>query len=170
MKADKGGAILLVDPKILEEAVQSKLENPDLYEKIENDPTDFLHNELFSTWVKGKKAEFVTKNEAARVMGVTEENNKSTSSRFKPGTSYFYPMLKIHKLEKEELIPGVKPPSRLVTALQEGISKRSDVFLADKFLKDLEQDFCDDLLKDTNSALEWLENVNEKYSVAEKNK
>ena len=168
VKADKGGAILLVDPKILEEAVQNKLENPDLYEKIEADPTDSLHNELFSTWVKGKKAEFVTKDEAARVMGVTDENNKSTSSRFKPGTSYFYPMLKIHKLAKEELVPGVKPPSRLVTALQEGISKRSDVFLADKFLKSLEQDFCDDLLKDTNSALEWLDSVNEKYSTAEK--
>ena len=112
-----------------------------------------LHNEHFAVWVSGKKADFVTAGEAARVMGVTKENNKSTSSRFKPGTSYFYPMLKIHKLAKEELIPGVNPPSRLVTALQEGISKRSDVFLADKFLKDLEIDFCEDLLKYTNSAL-----------------
>ena len=168
VKADKGGAILLVDPKILENSVQDKLDNPSLYEKLETDPTESLHNELFSTWVKGKKMEFVTKNEAARVMGVTDENNKSTSSRFKPGTSYFYPMLKIHKLSKEELVPGVIPPSRLVTALQDGISKRSDVFLADKFLKELEADFCEDLLKDTNSALEWLEFVNENYSVAEK--
>ena len=72
--------------------------------------------------MKGKKADFVSSGEAARVMGVTNENNKSTSSRFKPGTSYFYPMLKIHKLTKEELVPGVNPPSRLVTALQEGVS------------------------------------------------
>ena len=77
-------------------------------------------------------------------------------------------MLKIHKLTKEELVPGVNPPSRLVTALQEGVSKRSDVFLADKFLKDLETNYCEDLLKDTNSALKWLDSVNEKYSVAEK--
>ena len=101
-------------------------------------------------------------------MGVTNENNKSTSSRFKPGTSYFYPMLKIHKLTKEELVPGVNPPSRLVTALQEGVSKRSDVFLADRFLKELEADFCEDLLKDTTSALQWLDSVNDKYSPAEK--
>ena len=77
-------------------------------------------------------------------------------------------MLKIHKLTKEELVPGVNPPSRLVTALQEGISKRSDVFVADRFLKDLETDFCEDLLKDTNGALSWLDSVNDKYSTAEK--
>ena len=110
----------------------------------------------------------MTAGEAARVMGVTEDNNKSTSPRFKPGTSYFYPMLKIHKLEKEELKPGVNPPSRLVTALQDGISKRSDVFLADKFLKELEADFCEDLLKDTNDALRWLEEVDETHFIAEK--
>ena len=101
-------------------------------------------------------------------MGVTEENNKSTSSHFKPGTSYFYPMLKIHKLNKEQLVPGVKPPARLVTALQEGISKRSDVFIADRFLKELETNFCGDLLMDTNSALNWLDSVNQNYNTLNK--
>jgi hypothetical protein len=168
VKADKGGAILIVNPKLLEKAVEDKLGNPGLYEHIDVDPTESLHDELFDAWVRGKNSKFVSSSEAARVMGVTEENNKSTSSRFKPGTSYFYPMLKIHKLPKEELVPGVNPPSRLVTALQDGISKRSDVFLADKFLKELEADFCQDLLKDTNSALKWLDSVNEKYSPAEK--
>ena len=118
--------------------------------------------------MKGKKAGFVTDYEAHRVMGVTDQNNKTTSSHLKPGTSYFYPMLKIHKLRKEELLPGVKPPARLVTALQEGISKRSDVFVADRFLKELEQNYCGDLLKDTNNALSWLEEVDTKYSVNEK--
>ena len=77
-------------------------------------------------------------------------------------------MLKIHKLSNEELIPGVRPPARLVTALQEGISKRSDVFLADRFLKELEENYCDDLLKDTTAALIWLDSVDNKYSLDEK--
>ena len=76
--------------------------------------------------------------------------------------------MKIHKLQREELKPGAKPPARLVTALQEGISKRSDVFVADRFLKDLEQSYCKDLLKDTNNALSWLEEVNHKYQTNEK--
>ena len=162
VKADKGGAILL------ESAVLNKLQDTDLYECLENDPTYALYDELFNLWVKGKRQEYVTAAEAHKVMGVTEDDNKSTSSRFKPGTSYFYPMLKIHKLPKEQLVPGVNPPARIVTALQEGVSKRSDVFIADRFLKDLETDFCEDLLKDTNSALSWLDSVNENYSVADK--
>ena len=129
VKADKGGAILIVDPNLLESSVEEKLNNPDVYIKLDDNPTESLCDELFDCWVRGKQAEYVTSSEAARVMGVTENNNKSTSSHFKPGTSYYYPMMKIHKLEKEQLVPGVRPPARLVTALQEGISKRSDVFL-----------------------------------------
>ena len=168
VKADKGGALLIVQPELLEKAVTEKLENPNLYDKLDVDPTNVLHDELFDMWVRGKKAAFVSEYEAQRVMGITESNNKSTSSHFKPGTSYFYPMLKIHKLRKEELKPGVNPPARLVTALQEGISKRSDVFIADRYLKDLEQHYCKDLLKDTNNALSWLDSVNETYSTNEK--
>jgi len=69
-------------------------------------------------------------------------------------------MLKIHKLRREEITAGADPPARLVTALQEGITKRSDVFLAKTFIQDLERDFCNDLLKDTNSALLWLDEIN----------
>jgi len=79
-------------------------------------------------------------------------------------------MLKIHKLSPNQLIPGVKPPARLVTALQEGISKRSDVFLAKCFLKDLETHYCMDLLQDTNSALRWLNRVDREYSTTDKKK
>ena len=168
VKADKGGALLIVTPELLEESVREKLENPDLYQKLDNDPTQMLHNELFDIWVTGKRKGFVTPFEAHKVMGVTESNNKSTSPHLKPGTSYFYPMLKIHKLNKVDLKPGVKPPARLVTALQDGISKRSDVFTADRFLKELEADYCKDLLKDTNNALSWLDMVDNKYSAAVK--
>ena len=168
VKADKGGAILIVDPKLLESVVQEKLDNQDVYTKLDNDPTEYISDELFQCWLDGKKQKFVTASEAVRVMGITEKNNKSTLSHFKPGTSYFYPMLKIHKLSTEELVPGVKPPARLVTALQEGISKRSDVFIADRFFKELEQSYCEDLLKDTTAALIWLDTVDTNYPSTEK--
>ena len=53
---------------------------------------------------------------------------------------------------------------RLITALQDGITKRSDVFLyilAIKLLKQLEQEFCQDLLLETNDALLWLASTND---------
>ena len=56
------------------------------------------------------------------------------------------------------------PPS----SLREGVSKRSDVFIADRYLKDLEIDFCKDLLADTSDALRWLDNANRSMSLEKK--
>ena len=138
--------------------------------KLDTDPLHKLHAELFDTWVKGKTSGFVKPEDAKSVMGVSDNrsstglgptNRPSTAPHHKPGKSYFYPSLKVHKLKKEELIPGAEPPVRLITALQEGISKKSDVFLATKYLRPLEKDFCKDLLTDTTDALIWLDQVND---------
>ena len=168
VKADKGGAILIVYPSLLRQKVVEKLENEELYKKFTKDPSDKLHTKLFNLWLDGKFNGYVSSQEARAVMGVTDNNNKSTSPHFKPGISYFYPMLKIHKLRKEEVTAGANPPARLVTALQEGISKRSDVFLAKTLIQDLERDFCNDLLKDTNGALLWLDDIDRKSSLQSK--
>ena len=114
--ADKGGSILIVDPKLLRRKTST---------------------------------------------GLGPTNRPSTAPHHKPGKSYFYPSLKVHKLKKEQLIPGVEPPVRLITALQEGISKKSDVFVATKYLRPLEKDFCQDLLTDTTDALIWLDKIND---------
>ena len=105
---------------------------------------------------------------AYKIGGVPEQNTMSTHQRFKPGIPYFYPMLKIHKLRREDLIPGVEPPARLVTSLRDGVAKRSDVFLADRFLKSLEKDYCKDLLMDTSDALRWLDSLNREMNTEDK--
>ena len=92
----------------------------------------------------------------------TEKNNKSTASRFKYGRTYPVPSLKIHKLKPEELIPGADIPARLISCLQEGVTKRSDVFIVQKWLQGLEKDYCTDLVKDTTASLIWLESCNDK--------
>ena len=115
-----------------------KLENPNLYEHLKINSTNNLHDKIFHLWVKGIKAEFVTAAEAAKVKGVTEEENQSTSPHFKPGTRYLYPLLKIHKLPKEELVLSINPPATLVTTLQEGISKKKQCFHCRPVLKELE--------------------------------
>ena len=49
----------------------------------------------------------------------------------------------------------------MITALQEGVTKHSDVFITDRYLKSLESDFCADLLKDTNHTLQWLDGLDQ---------
>ena len=141
-----------------------------LYERLEQDPTKDLHKELVNLWVQAKSSDLVSPQEAKDVMGISNNDKAdgsgptnwlSTLPHYRPGKAYFYPSLKIHKCRKEDLKPGIEPPARLITALQDGITKRSDVFLADKLLGDLERDFCQDLLVDTDDALLWLDSTNE---------
>ena len=54
VKADKGGVLLIVEPELLEKAVFEKLEKQNVYQKLDGNPTDDLHKELFNLWVKGK--------------------------------------------------------------------------------------------------------------------
>ena len=167
ISADKGGAILIVYPELMRKKALEKLSDQNLYIKFDKDPNHQLSQRLHNLWVHGKSTNLVTAQEAKEVVGISD-NLKSdgsgptnrTLSIYKPGKPYYYPSPKIHKVPVNDLIPVVEPPIRLITALQDGVTKRSDVFICDKFLRALELDYCKDLLKDANDALIWLEETN----------
>ncbi len=46
VKADRGGAILIVDPTLLKKTVTDKLEDPNLYQLLDSDPSATLHGEI----------------------------------------------------------------------------------------------------------------------------
>ena len=158
-KADKGGAILIMPGNYLSKKVEDKVEDSTKYQKLKKDARPELHDQLIDCWKHGLRENFITKTEAKNIVGITFEGNKSTASRFKYGQTYYVPSLKIHKCKPENLIPGCEIPTRLITCLQEGVTKRSDVYLASKSLKELERDYCSDLVRDTNESLRWLEDI-----------
>jgi len=130
VQADKGGAILIVTPELLKKKTMEKLNNINIYEKLDEDPTKEIHKELVDLWVYAKENNFVTPKVAKDVMGISNNlkgdgtgptNRLSTLPHYRPGKAYFYASLKIHKCKREELKPGVEPPIRLITALQDGI-------------------------------------------------
>ncbi len=136
-----------------------------------------LHKELYGLWVLGKLAGHVSARDAKDTMGISDNMKKdksgptnapSTLPHYKPGVSYFYPSLKIHKMKRDQLVPGVEPPIRLITALHDGITKRSDIYISEHYLKDLATDFCADMLTDTTDALIWLEDLNNTLSQSTK--
>ena len=167
-KADKGGSILIVPPTLLENKIKDKVLNVSLFEQIDKDPRPNLYNDLHVHWVQGKLNKYVTAWEAEQIMGITEKNNKSTSSHFKPGITYFNPNLKIHKMREEDIVIGCNPPARLISCFQDGVTKRSDVFIATKWLKPLEDEFCSDIVKDTIQTLKWLDILDSIHSDKEK--
>ena len=159
-QADKGGAILILPANYRKSKIAEKVNDCNKYQVLEKDERPDLYDTLITKWKYGLRENFVSNTEAKAIVGITAAGNKSTASRFKFGRTYFVPSPKIHKLSPEELRPGCNIPVRLITCLQEGITKRSDVYIASKWLKDLEKDFCGDLVKDTNESLRWLEKIN----------
>ena len=163
VEADKGGGILLVEPTLLESKVQEKLLNVQIYDKLPQDPRKEQYDKLIKLWKYGQSNKFVSADECSKVVGLTKSGNKSTSSKFKPGDSYFVPSLKIHKMEPVDLIPekANEIPARIISCLQDGTTKRSDVFISSKWLRKLQDDYCSDLVESTNDTLLWLQILND---------
>ena len=164
-KADKGGAILIYAASLAHQKITEKVEDKRLY-----DPSNKIYDKLIKLWIQGKSKKFVTENEAYKVVGLTKNNKKSTVSIYKPGDTYFNPSLKIHKMRVEDIKPGCNPPSRLITCAQDGVTSRTDVFIANKWLKPLQKDFCEDIVQDSIEILKWLENVDHTYEAEAKKK
>ena len=91
--ADKGGAILVYPPELTEQKIMEKVNDKRLYVKMNKDPSDEIYDELIEIWKEGKAKEFISEEEACKIVGLTSNNNKSTASRFKPGDTYFNPSL-----------------------------------------------------------------------------
>ncbi|KAL5263914.1 hypothetical protein ACHWQZ_G005109 [Mnemiopsis leidyi] len=135
-----------------------KLNNSEVFECLgENDPTEDMYTQLLDLWREGEESGFVSRNTSYTVVGICESGRPSTLSIFKPGTPYYYGLLKIHKCQKENLVPGYKIPLRLVNDLSESPTVRSDKYINWKYLKPLQDQFCSDLVKDSTEALRWLE-------------
>ena len=49
------------------------------------------------------------------------------------------------------------------------MTKRPDVFVAETWLRQLQNDYCADLVKDTISSLQWLEGFNNSEEIKNKN-
>ena len=162
VEADKGGAILLVDPHFLETKVMEKVQNEELYEKLPGDPRKDQYNKLINIWRIGQVEKIVSTDECNNIVGLTKNGNKSTNSIFKPGDTYFVPSLKIHKVSPENLTPekAHEIPARIITCLQDSTTKRSDVFIAEKWLQKLQKDYCKDLVESTDETLIWLDDLN----------
>ena len=163
VQADKGGALCIVPKSYMKRLEEEKLNDTNRYEVLgEEDPTEKAQKKLYDLWRKGEDEEHVNREECKEVVGLCEKkgSNKqrpSTSSTFKPGTPYFYGLLKVHKFKPEDLKPGVDIPIRLVTDLSRSVTSRSDKFINWKFLQPLQEEFCKDLARDSTEVVKWLE-------------
>ena len=167
VQADKGGALCIIPKSSMKRLEESKLNDARRYTNMgESDPTPGARSLLLDLWRMGEDSEFVKREECYEVVGLCEKKQgkkqrPSTLSDFKPRTPYFYGLLKIHKLQPEDLKPGVDIPIRLVTNLSQSVTARSDKFINWKYLQDIQVEYCKDLARDSTEVLKWLEALNQ---------
>jgi hypothetical protein len=168
VKADKGGALCIMDKAVMRNFELDKLGQTDRFQCLgETDPSLAAHSTLLDLWRYGEDHNLVSRDVCYDVVGLCSKKDgkkqrPSTSAVFKPGTSYYYGLLKIHKLDPSDLTPGVKIPIRLINDLSQSVTSRSDKYINWKYLQPLQDDFCCDLIKDSSEALRWLESLESK--------
>ena len=165
-RADKGGMIVLLPPEQVKSMIQEHLEKSSNYACV--GMADPLTSEgeasrkYFDGWRTALERGYMSVTHGKTVIGLNYgENgkfNKSTLDLYKPGTPFFYILPKVHKFkELRNLVYGVTMPSRLVTALNRGLTVRGDKFISTNFLGPLAVDYCKDRMKDTTEFLKSME-------------
>ena len=88
---------------------------------------------ILHLWSSGFVSGFVNTGQAKAVVGSIPKSDgttaQSTSDEIKPGISYGYLLLKIHKLTPDQLQQKKVLPCRIVTDLSKGATAKSDTFI-----------------------------------------
>ena len=70
-QADKGGAIIVIQPQFLTRKVREKVTDLEAYEETDSDIRPQLYSQLISLWKRGVESCFISNTEAKEVVGIT---------------------------------------------------------------------------------------------------
>ena len=155
-QADKGGAIVLADPVVVNEVILSELQNPSKYVRLNSDPRHEIESNLLELCKSHLPNKGLTQNELFLITGHTDNGGKTHNPLFSAGKPNPFPLFKLHSMSAEDLANKVTPPYRLVTSMKFGPTKRPALFL-DSVLTPVSVSYCgSEYLKDTPHFLNKL--------------
>ena len=158
-QADKGGAIVLMDPNVVNQVILSNLQNPTKYVLLPSDPRSDIESSLLDLCRRNLFLKGLNKSELFLITGNTEKG-KSHNPLFSAGKPNPFPLFKLHSATPGDLLNKVTPPHRLVTSMKYGPTKRPALFL-DSILTPVSITYCGcEYIKDTPAFLNKL-SVNE---------
>ena len=156
-KADKGGSILIMDYSFVENTIAENLANEEQYVKLPMSPVNQIRDDMKLLTLKHVDSGGMTQNERHLTTGHTVNGGKSHDPCFRGGSSYPYPLYKVHKLDLASIRAKTLPPYRMVTAMQSFPTSRVEVFLSN-VLSPLAEEYCgSEYLRDTPFFLRTLE-------------
>ena len=165
-KADKGGAMLVLDASDVDDIIVSVLTDEDKFRKIkEGDPRAKIKSDIKKRITSFEEQRLLSRNDSFLITGVTEKGGMSHSPSFCVRKTHTYPLFKVHKLSEKMILDKVIPPVRMVTSGVGGPTYRLGMFL-DDLLKPVVEKYCKhEIVKDTTSFLASLLKLEEDGSL-----
>ena len=140
-KADKGRKVIVMDKEYYVTNCETQLNNKEFYEKIDDDPTETIADDIETEVYKMLEKEQIDKRESQVIMEHLD----------KPRLPVFYGLPKIHKTFKDF------PPLRPIVSGFNSCTARLSEYL-DTFLK-FQAKKCKSYLRDTTDFLSKLEDI-----------
>ena len=171
-KADKGGAILLLNFADVKAAIENELFDTNKFEKIGRDAEQQLNHvkhEVRTRTIHLTHRKLITEHDKTLIAGLTPNNHPKLAPEYQPESPYAYPLFKVHKLSKEDLNNKKIPPNRLVHASKFGPLYRMEKWVS-PYLTTISREYCkNEFLLDTGDLLSQLEEVNESKTLTNEN-
>ena len=162
-KADKGGAILILDYNKVIQKMEEELSNTEKFKLLENTEADQLLEVKKSVTDMALQLEdngLLSAKDRELITGLNANKNPKHAHVLKCQSPYAYPLLKLHKLSADQITEKMLPPMRLVHAQKFGPLYRVEKWLA-PYLTDLSRRYCEEeFLLDTNDLLETVKLYN----------
>ena len=170
-KADKGGAVLLLDFDTALQAVRKEMTNAEKFTRINTPVQEKIKQTEKEVRVLVTNMEIagkITAYDKTLITGVTENGGRKQSPVFKSVVPYPYPLFKIHKLSESQITEKVIPPFRLVHSTRQGPLYRLEKWCS-PYLTDISRDYCkEEFLLDTPQLLNFVEDLNKTWPSGDK--
>ena len=159
-KADKGGAMLILDADVVHGIILSMLNDDEKFIKLnKSDPRARIKSEIKQRVAQFEEDGLLSRNDCFLITGLTEKGGMSHSHSFCVRKTHTYPLFKIHKLSQQMLLDKVIPPVRMVTSGVGGPTYRLGMFI-DNLLQPVVKKYCEnELVNDTTCFLATLLNL-----------
>ena len=162
-RADKGGAILIMNHADVQESIEKELFDRNKFSKLEKNTDDQLVHmkyQVKSLAINLKRRKLITDEDKTLMTGLTANNHSKLAPEYQPESPYAYPLFKIHKLNREDIQNKVVPPSRLVHASKFGPLYRMEKWTS-PYLTQISKEYCkEEYLLDTKHLINDFNELN----------
>ena len=160
-KADKGGAILVMNYDDVVNAVEEDLADKNNFEPLKVDALKETAENVKKIVLQLEEKGLIKEEDKTMITGLNKNDNMKRNAAYRAQPTYCYPLFKLHKLNEDEIQAKTIPPHRLVHAMKYGPLYRLEKWVS-PYLTDISTTYCgEEFILDDNDLLGQISTINE---------